>query len=40
MSDFSDVDDYDISFADTESSKNESDDNYDEVRPLVRPWIA
>ena len=39
MSDFSDVDDSDISFADTESSENESDDN-DEVRPLVRPWIA
>lgn len=40
MSDFSDVDDSDISFADTESSENEFDDNDDEVKPLVRPWIA
>ena len=40
MSDFSNVDDSDISFADTESSENESDDNDDEVRLLVLPWIA
>ena len=34
MSDFCDVDDSDISFADTESSENEFDDNDDEVKPV------